>query len=131
MKKLEKLFKKYKKWFDEQTFGQTLLRIAKKSGIKVVYAALLMFHAYKRPETPTWAKRIVIGVLGYLFAPIDLIPDLSPIVGFTDDLAFLSLGLVTIAGYVNKEVKDQSKKQLKKWFGEYDEEALKEVDEQL
>lgn len=131
MTKPEKLFTKYKRWFDEQTFSKTLLRIAKKSGIKVVYTALLMFFAYKRPETPSWAKRIVIGVLGYLFAPIDLIPDLSPIVGFTDDLAFLSLGLITIAGYVNKDVREKSKAQLKKWFGDYDENDLKEVDEQL
>ncbi len=131
MKKIEQLYAKYKKWFNEQTFGQALLRIAKKSGIKVVYTALLMYFAYKRPETPAWAKRIVIGVLGYLFAPIDLIPDLSPIIGFTDDLAFLSLGLVTIAGYVNKEVKEQSRKQLKKWFGNYDNKDLEEVDEQL
>lgn len=131
MNKFDPLYKKYKNWFKDQSIGKGLLGIAKKAGIKVIYAALLMYFAYRRPDTPTWAKRIVIGVLGYLLAPIDLIPDLSPIIGFTDDLSFLMLGLVTIAGYVNKEVKADSRLQLKKWFGDYDENDLKEVDDKI
>jgi uncharacterized membrane protein YkvA (DUF1232 family) len=73
----------------------------------------------------------VIGVLGYFLAPIDIIPDLTPIIGYTDDVGVLGFGLVTIAAYVNKEVKDKAKGKLSAWFGSYDEQELQEVDEQL
>ena len=69
--------------------------------------------------------------LGYFLAPIDAIPDLSPIIGYTDDIGVLSFGLVTIAAYVNKEVRDQARGRLKNWFGEYDPKQLEPVDEKI
>ena len=67
----------------------------------------------------------------YFIAPIDALPDLTPIVGYTDDLGVLSFGLVTIACYVNKEVKEKARGKLKDWFGEYDEAELTAVDDSL
>ena len=90
-----------------------------------------MWYAYKRKETPGWAKNIIVGTLGYFLMPIDVIPDLTPILGYTDDVGVLSVGLVTIAGYVNDEVREKAKTHLTKWFGEYDKSELKEVDDQL
>jgi len=96
-----------------------------------VYTALLLFYAFRRKETPTWAKNIIIGVLGYLISPIDFIPDLTPIIGYTDDIGVLSFGLVTIACFVNNEVKQKSRKRMTKWFGELDETAIAEVEAEL
>ena len=96
-----------------------------------MYAALLMFYAYKRKDTPSWAKKIVIGILGYLISPIDFLPDLSPIIGYTDDLGVLSFGLVTIAAFVNEEVRKKARTQLGKWFPSVQEEDLKEVESKL
>jgi uncharacterized membrane protein YkvA (DUF1232 family) len=124
-------FQKYEPHFNEKSFWRKLNRYARQAGLKVVYAALLLYYAYRRKETPAWAKRVVFGVLGYLIMPIDFIPDLSPLIGYTDDLGVLGIGLVTIAAYVNTEVKRQAREQLKQWFGNYDEEELEEVDKQL
>ncbi|MEM6318101.1 MAG: DUF1232 domain-containing protein [Bacteroidota bacterium] len=126
-----KFLDKYKKRFSEVKLWSKLKGYAKEAGLKTVYTALLLFYAYKRSDTPAWAKRVVFGVLGYFIAPIDAIPDLTPIIGYTDDIGILSFGLVTIACYVNDEVKTNARAQLAKWFGDYDEEDLKEVDEQL
>lgn len=121
----------YKKEFSEQGFWAKLQKHAKKLGVKTVYTVLLLFYAFKRKDTPRWAKNIVLGTLGYLIAPIDLIPDLSPLIGFTDDIGLLSFGLVGIAAYVNKEVRGQAREQLQKWFGDYDEDQLKPIDDKL
>lgn len=121
----------YKEQFSEGSFWTKLQKHAKKLGVKTVYTALLFFYAFKRKDTPRWAKNIIIGTLGYLLAPIDLIPDLTPLIGFTDDLGLLSFGLVGIAAFINDEVKEQSREHLKKWFGDYDDDQLKQVDEQL
>lgn len=100
-------------------------------GQKTVYSVLLMFYAFRRKETPTFARSIIIGVLGYFLAPLDAIPDLSPILGYTDDFGVLSFGLVTIAAYINDEVRINARKALKRLFGELDFESLKVVDAKL
>jgi uncharacterized membrane protein YkvA (DUF1232 family) len=99
--------------------------------VQSVYSSLLLFYAFKRKETPTWAKNIIIGVLGYLIAPIDLIPDLTPFIGYTDDLGVLGIGLVAIASYINDSVKLQAKTTLKVWFRNYDPSEIENIDQKL
>lgn len=123
--------KPYVNRFSESRFWQKLQRFAKQAGIKAVYSALLLFYAYQRKDTPKWAKLTITGILGYFLSPFDAIPDFSPIIGFTDDLGWLSFGLVTIASYIDADVRKQAKERLKKWFGDYDPQELEAVDEQL
>ena len=123
--------KKYSVFFSESKFWNTVQSYAKKIGVQSVYSSLLLFYAFKRKETPTWAKNIIIGVLGYLIAPIDLIPDLTPFIGYTDDLGVLGIGLVAIASYVNDSVKLQAKTKLKVWFGNYDPSEIENIDQKL
>ncbi|RMF22634.1 MAG: DUF1232 domain-containing protein [Bacteroidetes bacterium] len=105
--------------------------LARQAGLKAVYSALLLFYAFKRKDTPGWAKNIILGTLGYLLTPFDSIPDLTPFLGFTDDLGVLSFGLVTIACYINDEVRIQARKKLREWFGDFELHELKEVEKVL
>jgi uncharacterized membrane protein YkvA (DUF1232 family) len=123
--------RKYAVFFSELNFWNTVQSYAKKIGIQSVYSSLLLFYAFKRKETPAWAKNIIIGVLGYLIAPIDLIPDLTPFIGYTDDLGVLGIGLVAIASYINDAVKSQAKTKLKDWFGNYDSAEIENIDQKL
>ena len=124
-------FKKYKQQFSENRFWKTMKKFFKQIGMKTTYTALLLFFAYKRKDTPAWAKNIILGTLGYLLTPIDMIPDLTPILGYTDDLGVLGFGLVTIAGYINMDVKINARKKVKEWFGELDLEQVAEVEKNL
>ncbi|MCU0345689.1 MAG: YkvA family protein [Saprospiraceae bacterium] len=124
-------FEKYATLFSEGSLLGKIKHFAKQAGMKVVYSVLLLFYAYRRTDTPIWAKRIIIGVLGYFISPFDALPDLTPILGYTDDLGVLSFGLVAIAAYINDEVRIKARLKLKDWFGELDLEELQEVDQQL
>lgn len=128
---MKKIIEKYKGRFSEIKLWSKLKRFARQAGVKTVYTVLLLFYAFKRKDTPKWAKNIIIGLLGYFLAPIDAVPDLTPFIGLTDDLSLLSVGLVTVAGYINKEVKQQAREKLKALFGEYDPEELIEIDKRL
>jgi uncharacterized membrane protein YkvA (DUF1232 family) len=128
---MENPFRSYIGKFSENRFWNKLRNYARQAGLKTVYAALLLFYAYRRKDTPYWAKNIVLGTLGYFLSPIDAVPDLTPIIGYTDDIGVLAFGLVTIAAYVNQEVKEKAKGQLHRWFGTYDEDELAEVDAKL
>ena len=123
--------KDYKAAYSDKKLWKKLGKFAKALGVKMTYTVLLLYYAYRRKETPRWAKTIVLGALGYLIAPIDAIPDIAPIVGYTDDLGVLSFGLVAISAYINQEVKENAKSKLSKWFGQVDDRELVEVDKRL
>lgn len=122
---------KYEKQYSEKNLWNKIQTYAKAAGHQVVYTALLLFYAYRRSDTPKWAKSVILGALGYFIAPIDAIPDLSPIIGYTDDFGVLTLGLVTIAAYVNDEVKTQARNKLKSWFGTINDKDLQAVEDKL
>lgn len=117
--------------FSPATFLPALRRRVRRISAPLLYSALLMFYAFRRAETPAWAKRIVLGALVYLLSPFDAIPDLSPILGYTDDLGVLSYGLVMIAAYINPEVRSSARQTLTSWIGAPDETIIAKVDDLL
>lgn len=100
-------------------------------GQKLVYSILLLFYAYKRSETPSWAKNIVIGALAYFVSPIDSIPDLTPFLGLTDDIGVLSFGLVSIACYIDDGVREKALTKLHAFFDTVDKDTIAAVDQAL
>ena len=53
--------------------------------------ARLMWVALRHPQAPLWLKLGAAGMLLYLLSPVDLIPDVVPILGVVDDLVLLPL----------------------------------------
>ncbi|TXF91369.1 DUF1232 domain-containing protein [Neolewinella aurantiaca] len=127
MKKLSN----YRRFFSESAFWGKLRRFASAAGVKTVYSALLLYYAFKRDETPAWAKRSIVGVLGYLITPLDVLPDLTPLVGYTDDIGVLGMCLVMVAAYINDDVRMQAREHLARWFPSVQESDLIEVEEKL
>jgi uncharacterized membrane protein YkvA (DUF1232 family) len=109
---------KYSKDYNETSFWEKVRKFAAKAGGKVIYNALVLYYALQSTNTPAWAKTVILGALGYFIAPIDLIPDITPGVGFVDDAGVIAAALATIAVCITPEIKDQAKKQLKDWFGD-------------
>lgn len=67
-------------------------------------------------ETPAWAKGVIVGALGYLIFPIDLIPDVIPGVGFTDDWGVLLGAIATVATHIKEEHKRAAAAQASRLF---------------
>lgn len=104
------------------------------SGIadKGLYIILLLYYAYGSSEVPSWAKKVIIGSLAYFLSPIDSIPDLTPVLGMTDDLGVLAFGLVTIACYITDDVRAKAQLALQKILQkEVDHQAIAEIDSWL
>jgi len=113
-------YDKYRQHFSDDQFWGKLKKVARKAGIKIVYAALLLYYVLRNPATPKADRTKIIGALGYLILPMDLIPDLLPAVGYTDDLAALMWALYSVAKNVTPEVKIQAREKLGEWFKDYD-----------
>lgn len=99
-----------------EDFWQKLNRFAYKSGRELVEKALWLYYASKRPETPVWARSVIVGALAYFVMPIDAAPDYIPGVGYSDDLAVLAAAVGAVAFYIDEEVKRKAAATLSKWF---------------
>lgn len=120
-----------KKNIDIGKFWNKVRKYATAAGQKLIYSALLMFYAFREDDTPGWAKSAILGSIAYFVAPLDSIPDLTPFLGFTDDLGVLTVGLMTVAAYINEDVKRQARIQMNRLFGTIEGKTLREVDEKL
>lgn len=108
----------FEKEYSEAGFWQKLAGYAKSAGREVVEKALLLYYAAQEKDTPAWAKATIIGALGYFISIFDAIPDLTPLVGYTDDLGVLVMALATISAYINDNVRQKTQARLNQWFGE-------------
>ena len=109
---------KYKDKFNKNAFIEKIHRIAKRAGVKLVYAALILYYSLESDKVSLKDKAIVIGALGYLISPLDVVPDAIPIAGLGDDLAVLIYILHKIWGDVEDEVKAKAQAQQSQWFDE-------------
>lgn len=121
-------FLQYKDRFTKNGFVEKISRIARRAGSKLVYAALLLYYTLESDKISLKDKAIIIGALGYLISPLDVIPDAIPIAGLGDDLAVLIYVLNKVWGNVNEDVKAKSRDKLLQWF---DEEEIGDVDGSL
>ena len=104
----------YKSHYNESAFW----RVVKKVGAKVAYPALLLIYELKSPDVPLKAKAEIIGALGYLICPVDLIPDNIPVLGYTDDFAALRAAVRLTLAYITPEIEAAAQAKLREWFGE-------------
>ena len=111
-------FMSYANKFSQSDFVEKISRIAKRAGAKLVYAALILYYTLQSDKVSTANKALIIGALGYMISPLDVIPDAIPSVGLTDDLAVLLYVLKKVWGDVAPEIQEKAKQRLSKWFDE-------------
>jgi len=117
-------FMSYANKFTQKDVVEKISRIAKRAGAKLVYAALILYYTLQSDKVSKADKAIIIGALGYMISPLDVIPDAIPIAGLTDDLAVLLYVLKKVWTGIDPEIIDQAKQRLSKWF---DEEEISEI----
>ena len=108
----------YEEAFSESGFWNKLRKYASAAGREVVEKALLLFYAMQEEQAPAWAKATIAGALGYFIVPLDAITDLTPAVGYADDLGVLVLALAAVASYVNEDVRQKAAARMQAWFGD-------------
>ena len=89
-----------------------MLKKVKNRVKKLKEQSLVLYYAYKNPKLPLWKKIFVGLVIGYLFSPIDLIPDFIPIIGYLDDLIIVPLGISISLKLIPKDILDESRRKV-------------------
>ena len=66
-----------------------------------------LYLAYRHPRTPWYAKVFAALVVGYVFSPIDPIPDFIPVVGLLDEMVVVPIGVLIAAKMIPREVMEE------------------------
>ena len=107
---------RYSQEYSDASFWSKVKRYSSKAGYEVIDKSLILFYCLKDPDTPSWAKSVILATLGYFILPADSIPDLTPFVGFGDDLGALAAAIGIVGLHIKKEHRDKAKSKLKEWF---------------
>lgn len=121
----------YSNQYNQNKLFEKVKKSAIKGGKKVIYTVLLLYYTLQKDNVPVKAKAIIIGALGYFITPFDIIPDLLPIVGYTDDFGALMMALATVSMYIDDEVKQKSRNKLSQWFERVSDDDIIEVTREL
>ena len=107
----QELIETYHKHFDKNVALKLLVKLRKSTRNKpkliagttgaIVTALGSLISALENPTTPNHMKALIIGAIGYIIFPLDLIPDITPLVGYTDDLASVAGIVAGVAAYTN------------------------------
>ena len=97
---------------DEGVFRKVLL----KAGRVIAQPALEALEMIMDPSTPPQARVSMLAALTYLLMPIDLVPDIIPVAGFSDDLVALTAVISLWNNHITPQIKQKARIKLDRWF---------------
>lgn len=69
--------------------------------------ARLLWRALRHPLAPGWLKPAVALVVLYVLSPVDLVPDVVPVLGVVDDVVLVPLAIRFLLGQLPRRLLDE------------------------
>ena len=123
-------YEKYTDDYSENKFWDKFKKGAKKIGWKTTSYALILYYVLQKKEVPLADKMLITGCLGYFILPLDLVPDLIPAMGYSDDVVGMLFAIKRCMNYVDDEIKENVSNRLISWFDidrDYIDKLLKDI----
>ena len=87
---------KYSGSYSEEGLLHKISRYGAHIGIELLYKVVQLWCVLQKPEVPAKEKALIMGALGYLIAPLDFVPDITPVLGYSDDLVAITFALLKV-----------------------------------
>jgi uncharacterized membrane protein YkvA (DUF1232 family) len=84
------------------------------AGIPFAEDILAAYYCAFDRNTPTQVKATLAGAIAYFVMPIDAIPDVLPVIGFTDDAAVLAIAIKLVSDHLLPVHRELAKRDLAK-----------------
>ncbi|MGR5231470.1 YkvA family protein [Vibrio rotiferianus] len=97
---------------DEKTFWRKMKNSVKKVGEEIAVMGIKSWLAMADSNTSVRHKAILGGALAYFVLPTDMVPDVLAGVGFTDDMAALTLAANSVGNAITDEHEEQAREKL-------------------
>jgi uncharacterized membrane protein YkvA (DUF1232 family) len=69
-------------------------------------------------QTPRHVQAALLGAIAYFILPFDFIPDMMPVLGFTDDAAVLATAIRLVVSHVTEDHREAARAALKRGIEE-------------
>jgi uncharacterized membrane protein YkvA (DUF1232 family) len=99
---------------DDTALRKSFWRKVRRVAARIPFAEDLLaayYCAFDR-ETPLAVKATLVGALAYFVLPVDAIPDVLPVIGFTDDAAVLATAIKLVASHIRPVHREAAKNKL-------------------
>jgi len=99
---------------DEARFGSEFIGRLKRVAKRIPFAEDLLaaWVCTRDPSTPRRVKLTLLAAIGYFVLPLDAVPDVMPLLGFTDDAAVIAAALAAVTGSITPQHRDKAKEML-------------------
>jgi uncharacterized membrane protein YkvA (DUF1232 family) len=100
--------------------GETLRRRfwlkLKRVAAKLPFAEDLLaaYYCAFDKETPRHVQAALLGAIAYFILPFDFIPDMLPVLGYTDDAAVLATAIRLVAAHITDDHREAARAALKR-----------------
>ena len=109
---------KYGTYYSDNRFWKKVERVAKKVGATVLLPVFTLYYMLQDDKVSLQHKAYIVVALGYYILPIDLIPDgILPVIGFTDDIAVMTLVLKLVKDSITPEIKARANARVSEIIG--------------
>ena len=109
---------KYGTYYSDNKIKKKVERVAKKVGATVLLPVFTLYYMLQDDKVSLQHKAYIVGALGYFILPIDLIPDgILPVIGFTDDIAVMTLVLKLVKDSITPEIKARANARVSEIIG--------------
>ena len=95
-----------------------LKRVAAK--LPFVEDLLAAYYCAFDRETPRHVQVALLGAIAYFVLPFDFVPDMLPVLGFTDDAAVLATAIRTVASHIRPDHREAARAALRRGLDEGD-----------
>lgn len=103
--------------YSERKFWTVVRRHAGKWGAAMLERILTLYYCMADPATPARSKAIIAGALAYTVLPTDLIPDILPAVGWSDDAALIAWAGVEVLNSINEGHREHARTKVRSLLG--------------
>jgi uncharacterized membrane protein YkvA (DUF1232 family) len=99
---------------DEERVRRGFWPKAKRVAANLPFAEDLLaaYYAAFDRQTPLQVKAALLGALAYFVLPVDAMPDILPLLGYTDDALVLVTALRMVSGHIRDEHREAAREAL-------------------
>jgi uncharacterized membrane protein YkvA (DUF1232 family) len=101
---------------DRETLRRRFWRKLKRVVAHVPFAEDLLaaYYCAFDKRTPRHVQASLLGAIAYFVLPFDFVPDVMPLLGFTDDAAVLATAIRLVAGHITPDHREAARAALKR-----------------
>ena len=102
---VDKQIEKHVDHYSDEKFTKKAKNGGKGLGFKALSAATTLYAALKSDQMSRSNKLIILGALGYFIFPFDIVADILPLVGLSDDAFIIIAALTKVYSSITDEMK--------------------------